>query len=154
MFSRAPLCPVAMLVQHVATLCCSSNRLLQECSETHWTSFCLSSLLTPPSYSFRTSKKRRNSQIVFDIALINIIPNLELFGSVRCVLYSFYIFSLALAQFYSYQLVGLGGLGVTCSPRDPRFAGSHPAEVDGVFQDVKILNTSPPGATLSHGSRV
>ena len=45
--------------------------------------------------------------------------------------------------------VGLGGLGVTYSPRDPRFAGSNPAEVDGFFQDVKILSTSPPGETLS-----
>ena len=44
--------------------------------------------------------------------------------------------------------VGLGGLGVTCSPRDPRFAGSNPAEVDGFFQGVKILSTSPPGGTL------
>ena len=35
--------------------------------------------------------------------------------------------------------VGLGGLGVTCLPRDPRFAGSNPVEVDGLFQDVKIL---------------
>ena len=41
------------------------------------------------------------------------------------------------------SLAGLGGLGVTCSPRDPRFAGSSPAEVDGFFQDVKILSTSP-----------
>ena len=40
--------------------------------------------------------------------------------------------------------VGLGGLGVPCSPRDPRIAGSNPAEVDGFFQDVKILSTSPP----------
>ena len=30
--------------------------------------------------------------------------------------------------------VDLGGLGVTCSPRDPRFAGSNPAEVDGFFR--------------------
>ena len=36
-------------------------------------------------------------------------------------------------------LVGLGDLGVTCLPRDPRLAGSNPAEVDGFFQDVKIL---------------
>ena len=43
--------------------------------------------------------------------------------------------------------VGLGGLGVTCSLRDPRFAGTNPAEVDGFFQDVKILITSPPGGT-------
>ena len=43
--------------------------------------------------------------------------------------------------------VGLGGLGVTCSPRDPRFAGSNPAKVDGFFQDVIILSTSPPGGT-------
>ena len=33
--------------------------------------------------------------------------------------------------------VGLGGLGVTCSPRDPRFAGSNPAEVDGFFSGRK-----------------
>ena len=31
-------------------------------------------------------------------------------------------------------VVDLGGLGVTCSPRDPRFAGSNPAEVDGFFR--------------------
>ena len=50
--------------------------------------------------------------------------------------------------------VGLGGLRVTCSPRDPRFAGSNPTEVDGVFQDVRILSTSPPGGSFSWGSRV
>ena len=41
--------------------------------------------------------------------------------------------------------VSLGGLGVTCSPRDPRFAGSNLSEVDGFFQDVKIMSTSPLG---------
>ena len=53
-----------------------------------------------------------------------------------------------------YSKVGLGGLGVTCLPRDPWFAGSNPAEVDGFFQDLKILSTSPPGGTLSTESRV
>jgi hypothetical protein len=53
-----------------------------------------------------------------------------------------------------YLDVGLGGLGVTCLPRGPGFAGSDPAEVDGFFQDVKILSTSPPGETLIWGSRV
>ena len=48
----------------------------------------------------------------------------------------------------------LGGLGVACSPRDPRFACSNPAEVDGFFQNVKILSTIPPGETLGWGSRV
>ena len=48
-------------------------------------------------------------------------------------------------------LVGLGDLGVTCSPQDPRFAGSNPAEADGFFQDVKILSTSSPGRPLSWG---
>ena len=39
--------------------------------------------------------------------------------------------------------------------RDLRFAGSDPTEVDGFFfQDVKILSTSPPGGTLSWGSRI
>ena len=51
-------------------------------------------------------------------------------------------------------VVGLGGLGVTSSPRDPRFAGSNPTEFDGFFQDVKILSKSPPGGTLSWGFRV
>ena len=50
-----------------------------------------------------------------------------------------------------YLLVGLGGLGVSCSPRDPRFADSNPVEVDGFFQGIKILSTSPPGGTLSWG---
>ena len=47
--------------------------------------------------------------------------------------------------------VGLGGLGVTCWTRDARFAGSNPAEVDGFFQDIKILSISPPGGTLIGG---
>ena len=47
--------------------------------------------------------------------------------------------------------VGLGGLEVTCSPRDLTFAGSNSADVDGFFQGVKILRTSPPGRTLSWG---
>ena len=47
--------------------------------------------------------------------------------------------------------VGLGGLGVTCSPRDPKFAGSNSAELDVLLQDVKILSTSPLGGTLSWG---
>ena len=48
-------------------------------------------------------------------------------------------------MFHSY------GHGVKSSPRDPRFAGSNPAEVDGFVLDVKILSTSPPGGTLSLG---
>ena len=36
-----------------------------------------------------------------------------------------------------------GGLGVTSSPRDLRFAGSNPAEVDGFFSGQKIPSTSP-----------
>ena len=34
---------------------------------------------------------------------------------------------------FTIRSIGLGGLGVTCSPRDPRFAGSNPAEVDGFY---------------------
>ena len=50
--------------------------------------------------------------------------------------------------------VGLGGLRVTFSPRDTRYAGSNPTGVDGFFQDVNILSTIPPRGTLSWGSRV
>ena len=36
----------------------------------------------------------------------------------------------------------------------PRFADSNPAEVDGFFQDVKILSSSPPGGTSSWESEI
>ena len=51
----------------------------------------------------------------------------------------------------TFPRVGLHGLGVTCSPRGSRFAGSNPAEVDEFFQDVKILSRSPPGGALNGG---
>ena len=54
----------------------------------------------------------------------------------------------------TFPFVGLGGLGVTYSPRDPKFADSYPAELDGFFQDVEILSTSLPGGTFSWGYRV
>ena len=48
---------------------------------------------------------------------------------------SFLVFlSSSLSIIINYSEVGLGGLGVTCSPRDPRFAGSNPAEVDAFFR--------------------
>ena len=46
-------------------------------------------------------------------------------------------------------IIYIVGLGVTCSPRDLKFAGSYPTKVDGFFQDVKILSTNHPGETLS-----
>ena len=48
----------------------------------------------------------------------------------------------------------IGGLGVTCYLRDLKFAGSNPTEVDGFFQNLKILSTNPPGGTLSWASLV
>ena len=62
--------------------------------------------------------------------------------------------SITINLFILYFTTLLVGLGVKCSPRDPRFADSNPAELDGFFQDVKILSTSSPGWTLSWGSRV
>ena len=44
---------------------------------------------------------------------------------------------LLLLSLLSYYLIGLGGLGVTCLPRDPRFAGLNPTEVDGFFSGRK-----------------
>ena len=38
------------------------------------------------------------------------------------------------------------GLGVTCSHRDPRFAVSNPAEVDGFLSGRKIPENKPPGS--------
>ena len=42
----------------------------------------------------------------------------------------------------------IGGLGVTCYPRDLKFAGSNPTEVDGFFQNVQLPSTNPLGGTL------
>ena len=46
-----------------------------------------------------------------------------------------FLFNCAVVRFVSQysKHVDLGGLGVTCSPRDPRFAGSNPTEVYGFF---------------------
>ena len=38
---------------------------------------------------------------------------------------------------FIFMLVGLGGLRITCSPRDPRFTDLNPAEVDGFFSGRK-----------------
>ena len=64
------------------------------------------------------------------------------------------ILSLCLEGSSISYLFGLGGLGVMCLPQDTMFVGSNLAEVNGVFQDVKILSTSPPGGTLNCGSRI
>ena len=77
---------------------------------------------------------------------------MALLFQIKCQKTHFYLAKVE--GFLKAEIVGLGGLGVPCSPRDPRIAGSNPAEVAGFFQDVKILSTSPPGGTLSWGSRV
>ena len=56
--------------------------------------------------------------------------------------------------FFHLSVDGLGGLGITCSPRDPRFAGLNPVEINGFYQDLKVLSISSPGGYLSWGSRV
>ena len=49
--------------------------------------------------------------------------------------------------------VGLGGFGVTCSPRDPMFAGSHKAEVDGFFSGSKNPEHKSSGRNFKLGVR-
>ena len=48
-------------------------------------------------------------------------------------------------QNINFSFLVLSSLRVMCTPRDPKFAGSNPAEVDGFFQDIKILSISPLG---------
>ena len=57
----------------------------------------------------------------------------------------------SLVQNYS---VILDGFGLQCSPRNLRFADSNPAKVDEIFEDVKVLSTSPLRESLNHGSWV
>ena len=49
------------------------------------------------------------------------------------------------------SVVGLGGLGVTCSPQDPRFVGSNPAEVDGFFSGRKNPEQKSSGRDFKLG---
>ena len=49
----------------------------------------------------------------------------------------FYLFKVLNISYLSILHVGLGGLGVTSSPRDLRFVGSNPAEIDGFFHEEK-----------------
>jgi hypothetical protein len=70
----------------------------------------------------------------------------------------FSIFVLSLLQYFPFPHGKSSkltiSLRVRCSPWDPRFVGSNLTEVDGFFQDVKILSTNPPGRTLSWASWV
>ena len=50
-----------------------------------------------------------------------------------------------------YENFGLVGLGVTCSLRDPRFAGSNPAEVDGFFSGRKDPEHKSSGRDFKQG---
>ena len=50
------------------------------------------------------------------------------------------------------MIVGHGGLGVTCSPRDPRFAGSNQAEVDVFFSGRKNHEHKSSGTDFKLGS--
>ena len=43
----------------------------------------------------------------------------------------------------------IGGLRVMCYSRDLKFTGSNPTEVNGFFQNVKILSTNTPGGLVN-----
>ena len=47
--------------------------------------------------------------------------------------------------------VGLGGLGLKCSPRDPRFTCSNPGEVDGFFSERKYPEHKSSGRDFKLG---
>ena len=46
---------------------------------------------------------------------------------------------------YKWTGFHLGGLGITCSLRDPRFVGSNPAEVDVIFSRRKNVEHQSSG---------
>ena len=50
--------------------------------------------------------------------------------------------------------VGLGGLGVTCSHREPRFASTKQAEVDEFFSGGKTSEHKSSGRELRPWSRI
>ena len=53
--------------------------------------------------------------------------------------HAIYIISIKILEAFvlSSVLVSLGDFGVTCPSRDPWFAGSNPADVDGFFSGRK-----------------
>ena len=60
-------------------------------------------------------------------------------GSLNCreIVKAIKKMSAVCVRFWRRNITGFGGLGVRCSPRDPRFAGSNPAEVDRFFRTKK-----------------
>ena len=66
-------------------------------------------------------------------------------------IFKFSSFELSLAHSVPLFTLSLTSVvsGVPCSLRNQRFVGSNSVEVDGFFQDVKILSTCPSGGTLS-----
>ena len=53
--------------------------------------------------------------------------------------------------FIKMLFVGLGGLGVTFSPRDPRFECSNPADIDRFFSGRKNREHKSSGRDLGLG---
>ena len=62
-----------------------------------------------------------------------------------------YMYVLAVYVSVYMHVVSLGGLGVICSPRDQRFAGSNPAEVDGFFSGCKNAEHKSSGRDFKLG---
>jgi hypothetical protein len=46
------------------------------------------------------------------------------------------------------DVVALGGIVVACLPLDPTFAGSKPAEDDGLLSTIKIRSTTSFGGEV------
>ena len=119
---------------------CDVNSKCLKCTATSIVSVCL----------YQAPSQQHNNSVSISHLILNIVlcTILSLNYHQNCPFFFFFNFLLG------YYWVGLGGLGIPCSPGDPRFMDSNPAEVDGFFQVVKILCTSPPGGTSGWGSRV
>ena len=136
-----------------------TNVLNNNCSTTHVLIFQRSPFMCPSVVVPNPCAPVRANKFITFWDLVNIFLRrhckhgfLQCFSSIPCFVSNNSCFSKILSLtpwLMLVQIVSLGGLGVPCSPRDPRFAGCNPTVVDGFFQDVKILSTSPPGGTLS-----
>ena len=56
-----------------------------------------------------------------------------------------------LSKKFSSLYIGLVGLGVTCSSRNPMFAGSNTTEVDGFYSGRKISEHKSSGRDFKLG---
>ena len=104
--------------------------------------------------SLFTVKRRTNSQLQYSrVKKRQAIEQRAIWEQLNNTIASSETLSLTLREECRIRVfkVGLDGLGVTCSPRDPRFAGSNPDEVGWISSRRKNSEHKSSGRDFNLG---